>query len=79
MRSIFVNMKQGVTGSGSPADSSYPETAAANAELESKLTGGGQHGSGGGGSATPNEAQASLCCLHVHAGYQQPTSLHAPC
>ena len=50
-------MKAGVTGSGSPADSSYPETAAANAELEAKLTG---SGSGGSGSAMPNQAQVSI-------------------
>ena len=63
-------MKQGVTGSGSTANTDYPETAAANADLEAKLTGGGQHGAGGGGSAMPNEAQVpaatrSYICMHA--------------
>ena len=50
-------MKQATAGSGSAADPSYPDTAAANAELESKLTGGN---TGGAGNAMPNEAQVSL-------------------
>lgn len=62
-------MKQGVTGSGSTSNTDYPETGAANAELEAKLTGGGQHGAGGGGSAMPNEAQVRLghLCMHAHS------------
>ena len=61
-------MKQGVTGSGSTANTDYPETAAANADLEAKLTGGGQHGAGGGGSAMPNEAQVSAAThSYIHA------------
>lgn len=50
-------MKQATAGSGSAADPKYPDTAAANADLEARLTGGGQHGAGGGGSSMPNEAQ----------------------
>ena len=65
-------MKQGVTGSGSTSNSDYPETAAANAELEAKLTGGGQHGAGGSGSAMPNEAQVNIgnrhACLQARSG-----------
>lgn len=47
-------MKQATAGSGSAADPSYPDTAAANAALEAKLTGGNTGGAGG---AMPNEAQ----------------------
>lgn len=47
-------MKRGVVGSGSAANPNYPGTAAANAELEAKLTG---TNTGGAGNATPNEAQ----------------------
>ena len=47
-------MKQATTGSGSAADPSFPDTAAANADLEARLTGGN---TGGAGSAMPNEAQ----------------------
>ena len=53
-------MKQATAGSGSAADPNYPDTAAANADLEARLTGGGQHGAGGGGSQMPNEAQVRL-------------------
>ncbi|DBA75393.1 hypothetical protein WJX77_000583 [Trebouxia sp. C0004] len=49
-------MKQAATGSGlgSAADPSFPDTAAANADLEARLTGGN---TGGAGNAMPNEAQ----------------------
>ncbi|DBA79418.1 hypothetical protein WJX79_010980 [Trebouxia sp. C0005] len=47
-------MKQATTGSGSAADPSFPGTAAANADLEARLTGGN---TGGAGNAMPNEAQ----------------------
>ena len=65
-------MKQATAGSGSAADPSYPDTAAANAELEAKLTGGN---TGGAGSAMPNEAQVRVaackpptaCKLHASA------------
>ena len=55
-------MKQATAGSGSAADPSYPDTAAANAELEAKLTGGN---TGGAGSAMPNEAQVRIAGLSV--------------
>jgi len=48
------SMKQATTGSGSAADPSFPDTAAANADLEARLTGGN---TGGAGNAMPNEAQ----------------------
>lgn len=68
-------MKQATAGSGSAADPSYPDTAAANADLEAKLTGGN---TGGAGNAMPNEAQvcyadlpgckrSSACKLHAQA------------
>ena len=50
----YNSMKQATTGSGSAADPSFPDTAAANADLEARLTGGN---TGGAGSAMPNEAQ----------------------
>lgn len=50
-------MKRGVVGSGSAANPNYPGTAAANAELEAKLTG---TNTGGAGNATPNEAQVRV-------------------
>lgn len=50
-------MKQATAGSGSAADPSYPDTAAANAALEAKLTGGNTGGAGG---AMPNEAQVGV-------------------
>lgn len=70
-------MKQATAGSGSAADPSYPDTAAANAELGAKLTGGN---TGGGGNAMPNEAQVRVaassgckrspaCKLHALACY----------
>lgn len=68
-------MKQATAGSGSAADKSYPDTAAANAELEAKLTGGN---SGGAGSAMPNEAQVrvagSPACKHANC-MQRPFSI----
>lgn len=59
-------MKRGVVGSGSAANPNYPGTAAANAELEAKLTG---TNTGGAGNATPNEAQVRVAvgpvCMHL--------------
>lgn len=51
-------MKQATTGSGSAANPDFPDTAAANADLEARLTGGN---TGGAGNAMPNEAQV---CMH---------------
>jgi len=58
----YISMKQSTTGSGSAADPSFPDTAAANADLEARLTGGN---TGGAGNAMPNEAQ--VCSQSLHA------------
>ena len=65
-------MKQATAGSGSAADKSYPDTAAANAELEAKLTGGN---TGGAGSAMPNEAQVRVA---GSSGCKDANCMHRP-
>lgn len=56
-------MKRGVVGSGSAANPNYPDTAAANAGLEARLTG---SNTGGSGSSTPNEAQVRVLAERSH-------------